>query len=140
MQVWRLARAAHAALDGEGARLHGGRWNSPGRPMVYTAATAALAVLEVRVHLDLPLDLVPADYELFGIELGDIALDRAPRAIDDPRAFGDRWLAAGRAAAIGVPSTIVPEEMNVLINPLHSDAGHIRITSQRPFRLDPRLF
>jgi len=57
--AWRLCRAPFADLSGEGARLYGGRWNSSGRAMVYAAGDAALAVLEVRVHLDLPPDLVP---------------------------------------------------------------------------------
>ncbi len=64
MRLWRLTRAVHADLSGEGARRFGGRWNSPGRPLVYTAAEAALTVLEVRVHLDLPFELLPDDYVL----------------------------------------------------------------------------
>lgn len=53
MIVYRLCKAAHIALDGKGARLWGGRWNSADWPMVYTAATPSLAVLEILVHLDL---------------------------------------------------------------------------------------
>ena len=82
MIVYRLAKAAFTALDGEGARLFGGRWNSPGRPMIYTAASPSLAVLEVLVHLDLPIDLMPDDYRLLAIEIPDDApierLDQAP--------------------------------------------------------------
>ena len=61
--------APFADLSGEGARLYGGRWNSSGRAMVYAASDAALAVLEVRVHLDLPPDLIPDDYVLLKLDL-----------------------------------------------------------------------
>ena len=54
MRLWRLTRRPFADLEGRGAARFGGRWNRPGRPMVYTTAEASLAVLEVRVHLDLP--------------------------------------------------------------------------------------
>jgi len=64
MIAWRLCRRPHATLDGEGARRFGGRWNSPGRPVVYLADHPALAALEVRDHLDLPFDLLPVDYVL----------------------------------------------------------------------------
>jgi len=69
--LYRLCKAAHVALDGEGARLWGGRWNSAGRPMVYAAATPSLAVLEVLVHLDLPAELLPDDLRLLTIEVPD---------------------------------------------------------------------
>ena len=64
MIVYRLCKAVYSALDGEGARLWGGRWNSAGRPMVYAAASPSLAVLEVLVHLDLPAELLPDDLRL----------------------------------------------------------------------------
>ena len=60
MLAWRLCRAPFTDLTGEGARRYGRRWNRPGRPMVYAASSAALAVLEIRVHLDLPPELLPA--------------------------------------------------------------------------------
>lgn len=141
MLVWRLARAAHSILDGEGARMFGGRWNSPGRPMVYCAGTAALAVLEVRVHLDLPLDLLPSDYRLFGIDTGTAEIEDAPPdSIANPRNYGDAWLASGRTALLRITSVIVPEESNVLINPLHPQAQQIQVFSERAFGFDPRLF
>ena len=81
--AWRISRAAFADLSGTGARLYGGRWNSPGRAMIYAAEAAALAVLEVRVHLDLTPDLLPDDYVLTGIALDGLAvetLDTLPEA------------------------------------------------------------
>ncbi len=121
VRLWRLTRAAHADLSGEGARRYGGRWNSPGRAVVYAAAEAALAVLEVRVHLDLPFDLLPDDDVLLTLETGGLRVEEGP-ALNDPvacRAYGDRWLAERRSALLGVPSVIVPESHDVLINPAH---------------------
>lgn len=71
MIAWRLCRRPYAVLDGEGARRFGGRWNSPGRPLVYLADHPALAALEVRVHLDLPFDLLPSDYVLMQVDIPD---------------------------------------------------------------------
>ncbi len=70
--VWRICRRPFADLSGEGARLYGGRWNSPGRPLIYAAETAALAVLEVRVHLDLDWYTLPDDYVLASIDIGSL--------------------------------------------------------------------
>ena len=68
MIAWRLCRRLNAHLTGEGARRFGGRWNSAGVPVVYLAEHPALAALEVRVHLDLPFDLLPADFTLMRID------------------------------------------------------------------------
>lgn len=141
MRLWRLCRRPFADLSGEGARLHGGRWNSPGRPVVYLAAEPSLAVLEVRVHLDLPLDLMPPDYVLLTVEVPDtLAVEQLAQAPDDARAAGDGWLDQGRTALLSVPSVIVPEARNLLLNPRHADAGRVRVAAVRPFGFDPRLF
>lgn len=141
MRVWRLTRKVHAALDGEGARSYGGRWNSPGQPVIYTANSAALAVLEVLVHLDLPLDMLPSDFHLMSIDLGELEIEELPAyGTGDPLPFGDLWIAERRSPALRVPSVIVPEEWNLLVNPLHPAAGKIKVASMRPFRFDPRLF
>jgi RES domain-containing protein len=141
--VYRLCKAAHIALDGEGARLWGGRWNSAGRPMVYTAATPSLAVLEVLVHLDLPAELLPDDLRLLTIELpDDAALHRPDIDIADDAAClaqGDAFLDAGNALALRVRSVVVPQEWNMLLNVRHRDMTRVTITANEPFRLDPRL-
>jgi RES domain-containing protein len=138
---WRIARAVYADLSGTGALITGGRWNSPGRPVVYTAADASLAVLEVRVHLDLPPDLLPDDYVLMRIEAATPPdIERVDVSPSDTRAFGDAWLASGRSAVLDVPSAIVPESRNILINPTHPDARAFAIASMRPFGFDSRLW
>jgi RES domain-containing protein len=138
--AWRLCREPFADLGGGGARLFGGRWNSPGNPLVYAASTAALAVLEVRVHLDLPPELLPEDYTLLTIDLDDLAVETVADLMAEPRAFGDAWLVARRTPILCVPSTIVPESTNLLLNPRHPDAGTTRIIGQRPFDFDRRLW
>jgi len=139
----RLTRAPFRALDGEGARRFGGRWTSPGRPAIYAAASAGLAVLEVLVHLDLPPDLIPRDYRLLRIELPADApaetLARAPADDHDRRRLGDSFLERGEALALRVPSAIVPDEHNAILNPRHRAMAGVRLVADTSFRFDPRL-
>lgn len=149
MLVWRIARAPYAALDGEGARRYGGRWNSGGVAVVYASTTLSLAALEYLVHVD-PED-VPADLVAMGIRLPDdppgerVRLSDLPpdwnRVPDHPAcvARGDAWAREARTLLLRVPSAVVPEEENVLLNPRHPDAARIRVDRSRPFAFDPRL-
>src|SRR5262249_39067491 len=137
--AWRLCRRRHVDLTGEGARLWGGRWNRPGRPVVYLAEHPALTVLEVRVHLDLPLDLLPDDYVLARVRLPD----EPPVAIDmgsDPVTVGEAWLRDLTTAVLRVPSVLVPHAWNLLLNPRHQRASDAAVTELTPFRFDPRLW
>jgi RES domain-containing protein len=140
MRVWRVCRRPFADISGEGARLYGGRWNSPGRPMVYAAESAALAVLEVRVHLDLDWRVLPDDYVLMAIETDDLVAETLAESPVDPRAVGDEWLASGRTALLRAPSFIIPESANVLVNPVHRDAARLAVAAIMPFAFDPRLW
>jgi len=141
--VYRLCNAAFTALDGEGARLYGGRWNSAGRPMVYTAASPSLALLEVLVHLDLPPELIPDTYRLLTIEVPDdsptVSLKASPATPADCLSAGDAFLKEAAALALLVPSVIVPQERNALLNPRHDAMGRVRLIADTPFQLDPRL-
>jgi RES domain-containing protein len=134
--AWRLCRAPYAALDGEGARLFGGRWNSPGRPVVYLADHPALAVLEVLVHLDLPPEDLPEDYVLLRVRLPDA---QAVGSGADARPAGDAWLAAGEVAVLRVPSVLVPQAENLLLNPRHPAAAQAEVVETVAFRFDARL-
>jgi RES domain-containing protein len=138
--AWRICRRPFADLSGEGARLYGGRWNSPGHAVVYAAEAAALAVLEVRVHLDLDWSLLPLDYVLMAIDLDALATESLEDPPADPAAFGDAWLASRRSPALGVPSVLVRESRNLLINVAHPEAGRAMIASIRPFSFDERLW
>ena len=149
MRLYRICRAAHRELDGEGARLYGGRWNTPGHSVVYTSSTLALAALEYLVHAD--PELVPADLYAITIEVPDDAaiatadvrgLPRGwHRTPEHPacREIGDAWLRAGQTLALRVPSAPIPEEQNVLLNPRHADAVRVSIARERRFFFDPRL-
>ena len=142
MLLWRLTRAPFADLSGEGARLYGGRWNSPGSAVVYTTMEPALAVLEVRVHLDLPFELLPDDYVLMAIDTDTLEPEIGPTLIDSEacQAYGDQWLSEQRSLLLQVPSVIVEESHNVLINTRHVDMSNVRIVSTRPWSFDHRLF
>jgi RES domain-containing protein len=140
MLAWRLCRAPFADLTGEGARRYGGRWNLPGRPIVYAASNAALAVLEVRVHLDLTPDLLPDDYVLLTIDLRQLATEDVADIPADPAVFGDAWLREQRSPVLQVPSLIVPESSNLLLNPAHPDAAAASVIARRRFAFDRRLW
>ncbi len=155
MVLWRIATdtreyEAHD-LSGKGAEKTGGRWNRPGRPVVYTASSVALACLETVVHLnagDLPLNrflvriVVPDELWQARRTLAPKDLRVGWSAIPEGRVSldaGDWWLQDGPTALLEVPSVIVPEEFNVLINPLHSQAGQLHATKVRPWFYDQRL-
>lgn len=151
MRLWRICRAVHAAnaLSGEGARLYGGRWNSPGVSVVYASTSLALAAVETFVNLEpnlQPDDLVSIECVLpDDIETERIAVQSLPRswykARDESlRAFGDAWIRAAKSIALYVPSAAVRGEWNVLINPAHSDIARIKVLDTRRFDFDLRMF
>ncbi len=111
--------------------------------MIYAAASPSLAVLEVLVHLDLPADLMPSDYRMLAIEIPDDAaferLEQSPADADDCLAVGDDFLVRGAALALLVPSVVVPQERNALINVRHAGMASVRLIGNEAFRFDPRL-
>ena len=148
--AWRIVktRFASQAFDGEGARLNGGRWNSIGVRMVYTAGSISLAVLELLVHLEntdvLPSYSVCAVYFdealVTGLEWGrlpDNWADSPPRP--ELFAIGDAWIAARSSVVLEVPSAVIESETNYLINPEHPEFESLTIDPPRPVNLDPRL-
>jgi RES domain-containing protein len=151
MRVWRLLRAEFASdpLSGEGASIAGGRWNSRGRPAVYTADSLASAVLEVLVHLE--GGLPAATYIAAELELpGDILLSKpgteelqdgwdAVPYTSSSTAFGDRWLQDCATVGLVVPSVIVPVHPNVVLNPGHPDFARVTVVGAQRFTFDRRL-
>jgi RES domain-containing protein len=148
--AWRIVQRRHAAgaFDGEGARLYGGRWSSPGTPVVYLAESRSLALLEVLVHLQ--DEAVLAGYVRFEVvyraaqraELDPATLPARWRESPAPlevQRLGDRWVAERRSLLLAVPSAIVPEERILLLNPRHPAAGGLAIGAPEPVRIDPRL-
>jgi RES domain-containing protein len=128
--------------------LYGGRWNSPGVPLVYVAESRALATLEILAGLQSRSTLEA--YVLIEVAFAESLVEELqPESIPDewrispPRpetqAIGDRWVREARSAALRVPSVLVPTEFNFLLNPAHPEFGAIEIHEPTPFKLDPRL-
>jgi RES domain-containing protein len=152
VNIWRLCIARYATdpLSGEGARLYGGRWNYPGIAVAYTAGSLALALLELLIHID--YDLVPSDLvsiEVYvppsaSIERVEIsALPRNWRAYPAPkslRKIGSAWAIKKRSLLLEVPSVVVPDERNYLVNPQHPEFTNLKIGHPKAFKFDPRLF
>lgn len=147
--VWRLltGRFAATAFSGEGARLYGGRWNSKGIPVVYTAGSQSLAVLEMLVQDDplraryimIPATL-PKAVKIERLTPGQLPAEwRTLAARDLTQAVGDEWLKRKSSAVLAVPSAVIPTETNYLINPLHPAFGQIEIGAPQDFFTDQRL-
>ncbi len=145
MRLWRLINPRHLpGLDGEGARRIGGRWNSPGRPIVYTSDAPALAALELFVNLEPDQRIVSGlpPLSIVGIDVADEMIAHPadlPTEYADQQRWGDDWLAAGANLAVAVPSVVIRWEVNVLLNPRHPDMSKVRLVSTDPFNFDPRL-
>lgn len=147
MLIYRLARAKHPALSGEGARLKGGRWNSAGRPVVYASATVSLCALEYLVQsslASLPPDLVAATIDVPDDLVIPTVTVTLPANWRDPgcaacKTAGNAWLVSGASAVLRVPSAVILDEFNYLVNPLHPDAARLTVRTSDPFAFDPRL-
>jgi RES domain-containing protein len=145
--VWRISN--HATLDGAGGLRASARWHTRGRAVVYCATSPAAALLEVLVHHELRLADLPSTYKLIRIQCPDnlpqskILAGALPRdwrsRVDLTRAIGDEWLRGGRTPLLVVPSVVVPETMNLLVNPAHPRSRKIRIAGIQQFELDLRL-
>ncbi len=148
--AWRITREPYADLSGIGAKKNGGRWNSPGLDAVYMSADPALSVVEVLVHLDLPPELLPDDYVLMKIDLSAMTtsplgtwLEDGPTARlaqTDSRTVGNQWIAEARTPIFRVPSAIVPECFNLILNPIHPKSVSMSAVTYRPFSFDSRFF
>ena len=149
VRAWRIVKTRYSAdaFTGEGARLYGGRWNSPGTAIVYTPGSTSLATLELLVHLNTSLlrrfSICPVDFDDSFVELLDpAALPRDWRQSPPPnslRVVGDDWISRGSSVALRVPSAVIEREYNYLINPAHVDFDKLVIGKLEVFTLDPRL-
>jgi RES domain-containing protein len=148
--AWRLVKPRHAAaaFDGEGARLYGGRWNSPGTRVAYASDSIALAVLEVLAHLQSTkvlqaYSLVSVGFPEESVEILDAGTlpgpwRRFPTPVEN-QAIGDRWVAEERSLVLRVPSAIIPAAGNFLINPSHPEFRRVVVGRPERFAFDPRL-
>ena len=155
VNLWRIAADTPQwgadDLSGKGAALRGGRWNHAGEHAAYAATSVSLAAWETRAHfghgtrlpwnrflvrIDVPND-VWAARETVAKPL-PVGWDAIPEGLVS-RALGSGWLRSKRSALLVVPSVIVSEECNVLINPAHADAQRIKAVKLRKFVYDPRV-
>jgi RES domain-containing protein len=147
--VWRLLteRFAASAFSGEGARLYGGRWNVKGIPLVYTAQSQSLAMLEMLVQ-DEPLRAryvmigarIPRSVRVESVTARSLPDDwRNVAARDQLQAIGTTWARSRSSAVLAVASAVIPAEINYLLNPLHADFSRIQIGEPQAFLTDLRL-
>jgi RES domain-containing protein len=149
MIVYRISNTAYSNdISGTGAKLLGGRWNSKGIPILYTSEHISLAVLEMLVNtqfkdyaialdmlsIQLPANIVINEINLKKLKKGWIA-DYGYTAF-----IGDEFIKDKQNLLLKVPSAVVTEECNYLINPLHTDFKKIKIIETRSFKTDERLF
>ncbi len=150
MIVYRIGHCEYINdLSGRGAALIGARWNSRDVYVLYTAQSRALSLLEVVVHIG----KVPANnnYCMLTLDIPDTSIETiSPAQLpadwtgnpppDYLKKYGDNFIAAGNSLALRVPSVLMPEEYNFLLNPAHPDFKKVKIVSQRTLTLDDRLF
>jgi RES domain-containing protein len=135
-------------LSGEGSRLFGGRWNNKGHAVVYTSTSISLALLELLIH-SASYEEIKSKYLMtievnIGEPIPDIKANKLGKNwvedISSTKWMGDEFLKANASIFLQVPSAIIPEETNVLINPNHKDIKKVKLKNTEPFRFDIRLF
>jgi len=149
MRAWRIAKARHA-LDrsGAGGLAEGGRWHARGTPVIYAGLTVEICAIEKLVHTGA---ILPADLHLVSLTLPDetalyepVAAGGLPGWESTPPGpasieYGTDFLRSGRALGLIVPSAIVPEASNLVVNPLHPRFADVLLVAERPFVFDRRL-
>lgn len=147
--LWRLYRAEYGpGLDGIGGTFADGRWHTRGARVVYFGASAAIVVVERLAHTD--PDLLPDDLRLACFEspqiISAVKADEVSslpenwiQDEDATRRIGGEWLRRRSSPLLLIPSAILPEESNYLLNAQHPEAGRLHVISERPFSFDARL-
>lgn len=148
--AWRITNKKHAkdAFSGEGAKLYGGRWNPPGYPAVYTADSLSLAILELIVHLDNDDDL--QGFVAIPVVFEDTCIKAIPERklpenwsclpiSDQTQNIGRAWLKERQSLVLKIPSSVVYNDHNYVINPLHPDFSTLRIGNSQLLQIDPRV-
>lgn len=149
MKLFRLCKEKYATLDGYGAFLYGGRWNLPGKAVVYTAENRALAALEFLVGIEQHRQLGPLimltleiPHSLKKDAIVESDLPAGWRQFPAPESLarlGNDWLEKNQCCALRVPSVHVPEEYNFLLNPRHADFAQVQVMERKAFQFDDRL-
>jgi RES domain-containing protein len=144
-----IADQRHPIWDGTGASLFGGRWNSPGRMVIYASQSYSCAMLELLVHSNIgrvPLTHqaitvdVPESIKIEKIELTQLPIGWDWEANSQSRAVGDQWMDKKRSVILLVPSVVVKMEWNAVVNPAHPDFNRLVVSESVPVVWDKRLF
>lgn len=147
MILWRISN--HVSLAGDGGMRASGRWHTRGRRVVYCSESPAAALLEILVHFEIDVRDLPTRYRLLKLRAPDALVVEDLLVADLPtdwlehtdrtRAIGDRWRQARRSPLLRVPSAVVPETFNILLNPDHAHAGQLEVAHVSEHAIDPRL-
>ncbi|MBK5214837.1 MAG: RES family NAD+ phosphorylase [Flavobacteriaceae bacterium] len=150
MRIFRIAKTQYIDdLSGEGARLYGGRWNKVGDVMLYFSENLSLSLLEIIVHVNYAE--LSLDYSFVEVEIPDSSIKiiqsvdfirpkwSTEEAVNQLQILGSNWLKKKENLAMRVPSAVMPQESNILVNPLHKDIGELKITKIDKMDFDPRL-
>ena len=150
MRIFRIAKTRYIDdLSGEGARLFGGRWNKVGDAMLYFSQNLSLSLLEIIVHVDYAE--LPLDYSFIEVEIPDSSIKTiqsidfikpkwsTEAAVNQLQLFGSNWLKKNEGLAMKVPSAVLSQEHNILINPSHKDFGKLKVIRTEKMDFDPRL-
>ena len=149
--AWRIVKAAFAeqAFDGKGARQFGGRWNSAGTPIIYTADCLAAAALELMVNM-IDYSVILQKFVRIAVAFPERSLktlaaadlpdgwQRSP-ASAECKAVGDAWVRKKESPVLKIPSAVIPEHFNYLINPEHPEFSELKVHPALPFDFDRRL-
>ena len=148
MILWRVSN--YETLDGAGGLYVSGRWHTKGYPVIYCTFNTATALLETLVHMEIDSEDRPERFQVLRIEGPDtLSIEKieagglAPTWAEDvtsTQGIGDRWLSEVRSLLLQVPSALVPETWNVLVNPQHVEANLLKITMTYEHAFDVRLF
>ena len=150
MIVFRICNTVYSNdISGNGAKMYGGRWNNKGVPVLYTSSTRALAALEILVHISTN-NVQPIDFSILSIFSPENSIDEIPftalkTEIDKNglnsnfKFIGDNWIKSNSSFLLKVPSIVIPEEYNYLVNPLHKNFNKVKIVENKLFRFDNRL-
>jgi RES domain-containing protein len=147
MIVYRLTTGKFANdIFGTGAKIYGGRWNPVGFAALYTSEFISLAILEILVRAT--KNTSPSSYTLTSFEIPESGIYHVQLKKLKPewkydlkytQGIGEDFLSENQTLCVKVPSAIVPQENNFLLNPLHSDFKKVKIISSELLELDKRL-
>lgn len=150
MYLYRIAKKGYIKdLSGTGAKLHGGRWNRRGTPLLYFAESRSLAALETLVHVSYLT--LPPDLQLLTAEVDDTLINTYARANFTKlikaketeylfKEAGEKWISGAKSLGLIVPSIIIPGDHNILINPIHPQMSKLKIKKVEDFVFDARVF